>query len=59
MYLPSIRSDCVIRYPSDVDTIPTYEKFIGQFKLRVPYNGNSITLYNGESIQGYCDTYFR
>ncbi|XP_065357079.1 uncharacterized protein LOC135951368 [Calliphora vicina] len=58
VYLPSIRSDCIIRYPSDVDTLPKYEKSIGQYKLRVPYNGNPIKLYNGETIQGFCDTFF-
>lgn len=57
--MPSIRSDCVIQYPSDVDTLPKYEKSIGQYKLRIPYNGNPINLAEGETIMGYCDAYFR
>ncbi|XP_037818942.1 uncharacterized protein LOC119608552 [Lucilia sericata] len=56
-YLPSIQSDCVIQYPTDEDTLPKYEKVIGKFKIRVPYNGNPIKLYDGETIHVHCDTF--
>ncbi|XP_065356077.1 uncharacterized protein LOC135950465 [Calliphora vicina] len=58
VYLPSIRSNCVIQYPSDVDILPKYEKSIGQYKLRIPYNGSPIKLSEGETILGHCDAYF-
>ncbi|XP_037827771.1 uncharacterized protein LOC119615859 [Lucilia sericata] len=58
VYLPSIQSNCVIEYPRDEKTIPKYEKSFGKYKLRVPYNGNPIKLSEGETIKGFCDTYF-
>lgn len=59
VYAGYVKSDCTIQYPSDINAIPKYEKYIGKFKIKIPYNGNSIKLQNGDKLHGFCDIYFR
>uniref|UniRef100_A0A1B0BL16 Uncharacterized protein n=1 Tax=Glossina palpalis gambiensis TaxID=67801 RepID=A0A1B0BL16_9MUSC len=58
-FVPKVWGDCVLRIPENKETVPLWEKKIGDSWFKIPYVSDHLQLQKDEVVNGYCATKFR